>query len=75
MPQPAVRSSVMKLYSWNVNGTRAAERNGFLKWFEAVGADVVCLQETKARPEQLSPELLNPLKLHPFLEFCEQARL
>jgi exodeoxyribonuclease III len=44
----------MKLLSWNVNGIRAAERNGFLKWFESQEADLVALQEIKANPEQLS---------------------
>jgi exodeoxyribonuclease III len=48
----------MKLYSWNVNGVRAVLKKDFLKWFGTVNADVVCLQETKAHPEQLPPELL-----------------
>ncbi len=40
----------MKLVSWNVNGVRAALRKGLLGYLEACGADVVCLQETKAQP-------------------------
>ncbi len=51
----------MKLLSWNVNGLRAAGRNGFLDWFEAQAADVVCVQESRATPEQLTKELLRPL--------------
>lgn len=47
----------MKLVSWNVNGIRAAQKKGFLDWFAKEKADVVCLQETKAHPGQLSPEL------------------
>jgi exodeoxyribonuclease-3 len=54
----------MKLLSWNVNGIRAAGRSGFLDWFEKEKADIVCLQEIKARPEQLEAELVNPLKYH-----------
>lgn len=50
-----------KLYSWNVNGLRAAEKKGFPDWLAGTGADVVAVQETKARPEQLSSALLNPL--------------
>lgn len=53
-----------KLVSWNVNGIRAAERSGFSKWFENEKADVVCLQEIKARPEQLDGFLINPLGYH-----------
>lgn len=53
-------SNPTKVISWNVNGIRAAERNGFLDWIIASDADVVCVQETKAHPEQLSEELLSP---------------
>lgn len=45
------------LLSWNVNGIRAAERKGFLDWFQEVRPDVLCLQETKAHPDQLSAQL------------------
>ncbi len=40
----------MKLISWNVNGVRSALKKGLLEYVEASGADVVCLQETKAHP-------------------------
>jgi len=36
-----------------VNGIRAAIRKGLLDWLTAVDADIVCLQETKAQPEQI----------------------
>jgi exodeoxyribonuclease-3 len=54
----------MKISSWNVNGVRACERGGFLDWFAREGADVVCLQETKARPEQLGEAVLHPEGYH-----------
>ena len=50
----------MKIISWNVNGIRAVEKKGFKEWLLASGADVVCIQETKAHPGQLAPELLSP---------------
>ncbi|MBQ0050879.1 MAG: exodeoxyribonuclease III [Treponema sp.] len=50
----------MKIISWNVNGIRAVEKKGFVDWIGESDADVVCIQETKARPEQLSEELMNP---------------
>ncbi|MFN2149509.1 MAG: exodeoxyribonuclease III [Anaerolineales bacterium] len=50
----------IRIYTWNVNGLRAAERKGFLDWLEQAQPDILCLQETKADPEQLSPELLAP---------------
>lgn len=43
----------MKIYSYNVNGIRAAMTKGFLSWLEESKADVVCLQETKAQTDQI----------------------
>ncbi|HTB80842.1 MAG TPA: exodeoxyribonuclease III [Opitutaceae bacterium] len=40
----------MKFVSWNVNGVRAALKKGLLDYMAASGADVICLQETKAHP-------------------------
>lgn len=50
----------IRLYSWNVNGLRAAERKGFLDWLHGEKPDILGLQETKALPEQLSDSLLHP---------------
>ncbi len=47
----------MKLISWNVNGIRSVLRHGFLKFFEKERPDVLCLQETKARPEWVDLKL------------------
>lgn len=38
----------MRLVSWNVNGVRAALKKGLLEYMMEHGADVICLQETKA---------------------------
>jgi exodeoxyribonuclease-3 len=50
----------MKIISWNVNGIRAAETHGFSSWLEQANPDILCLNETKAEPAQLSPSLVNP---------------
>jgi len=50
----------MKIISWNVNGIRAVEKKGFIDWLLQSDADVVCIQETKANPTQLSPSLITP---------------
>ena len=42
----------MKLISWNVNGFRAVLGKGFGGFFDELGADVFCLQETKMQPGQ-----------------------
>ena len=44
----------MRLISWNVNGLRACLNKGFLDFCTLADADVICLQETKLRPEQAS---------------------
>jgi exodeoxyribonuclease-3 len=49
-----------KIISWNVNGIRALEKRGFVGWVRDESPDLLCIQETKARPEQLSEELLHP---------------
>lgn len=44
----------MRLYSWNVNGLRAVLRKGALQEFiDQEQPDVLCLQEIKAKPEQV----------------------
>lgn len=50
----------MKLYAWNVNGIRAVYKKGFLDWLRKTDPDILFLQETKASPDQLEPELLKP---------------
>lgn len=43
----------MKIISWNVNGIRAALKKGFLDSMKKENADIICLQEIKAHPEQV----------------------
>ena len=52
-------NGTLKFVSWNVNGIRAVEKKGFITLLPEFGADVICLQETKAQPDQLSEELKN----------------
>ncbi len=50
----------MKLYSWNVNGIRAVWNKGLFQDFIAKhDPDVICLQETKAQPDQSPVDLPN----------------
>lgn len=45
---------MVKIYSWNVNGIRAVMRKElFLPFIEKEQPDIVCLQELKAKPEQI----------------------
>lgn len=43
----------LKLISWNVNGIRAVISKGFVNFVEKENPDVLCVQETKAHPDQV----------------------
>ena len=47
----------MRLISWNVNGLRSCLGKGFLDFCAFADADIICLQETKMRPEQAQFDL------------------
>lgn len=49
---------MLKIYSWNVNGIRAVVKKGLFAPFVAdERPDIICLQELKAKPEQIEVEL------------------
>ena len=62
----------MKLYSWNVNGIRAALKKGFLEWLTTEQPDILGVQEIKAMPEQLPDELLEIPGYHVFWNPAER---
>jgi len=49
-----------RILCWNINGIRAAARKGFLEWLQEESPDIICLQETRAQPEQLDQAILEP---------------
>lgn len=51
----------MKIISYNVNGIRAAVKKGFNEWLKAANPDVLCIQETKAQPEQIDETVFKEL--------------
>ncbi|WP_186318833.1 exodeoxyribonuclease III [Streptomyces sp. SAJ15] len=55
---------MLTVTSVNVNGLRAAAKKGFLPWLAATSADVVCLQEVRAEPGQLTDEVRQPEGWH-----------
>ena len=62
----------MRIFSWNVNGLRAVVKKGFFDWLESEAPDVVCLQEIKARTEDLDETILNPKGYHAFWNPAER---
>lgn len=57
----------MRIITYNVNGLRAAISKGFLEWLHDVDADVVCIQETKAQPDQIPTEQFEKLGYHSYI--------
>ncbi|MCB0727866.1 MAG: exodeoxyribonuclease III [Ignavibacteriae bacterium] len=51
------KADIIKIYSWNVNGIRAIQKKGFMEWVAKCKGDIICLQETKAQPEQLDDSI------------------
>ena len=61
----------MKIISWNVNGIRAFYKKGQFDWLVSQNADIFCLQETKALPEQLGEEIKNPAGYTSFFDWSK----
>lgn len=55
---------MVSVISYNVNGIRAAAKKGFYDWLQETGPDVLCLQESKAQPDQLTEDQLQPEGYH-----------
>ncbi len=55
---------MLTVTSVNVNGLRAAAKKGFVPWLAETSADVVCLQEVRAEPQQLPDEVREPEGWH-----------
>lgn len=63
---------VTRIISWNVNGIRAVQRKGFLDWFNKEQPDILCVQETKAHPEQLDEDIKNPAGYHSYFSSAQK---
>jgi len=63
----------IRILSWNVNGLRALYKKGFLAWLKEDRPDILCLQETRAREEQLPPEIKNIPGYHSYFSSGDKA--
>ena len=52
---------MQKIISYNVNGIRAAINKGLLAWMKKVKPGMLCIQETKAQPDQVDLDLFRKL--------------
>ncbi|MBA4383887.1 MAG: exodeoxyribonuclease III [Anaerolinea sp.] len=49
----------MKITTWNINGFRAVLKKDFVNSIKSLSPDILCLQELKAKKEQLGEEDIN----------------
>ena len=69
------QSGAQRMYrviTCNTNGIRAAARKGFFDWLASQKADVVCIQEIKAKEEQLTDEVFYPKGYHCYYNEAER---
>ncbi len=57
----------MKITTWNINGLRAALNKGIWDWVSREQPDAICLQEIKARPDQLTEGQMTLLNSHQWI--------
>lgn len=62
----------MKILSFNVNGIRAVVGKSFLSDMQAQAPDIICLQETKATPEQVEAAVAPLEGYHVFANSAER---
>ncbi len=64
--------AMKKIYSWNVNGIRAAAKKNLFDWWRETDPDVLCIQETKARKTDLVADLAEPEGYHAYFSSAER---
>jgi exodeoxyribonuclease-3 len=64
---------MFRILTLNVNGIRSAGGKGLFRWLPKAGADVVCLQETKAHEADIPDAWRFPDELHGFFH-CAQKK-
>jgi len=62
----------VRIIAFNANGIRSAGRKGFFSWFSRQRADILCIQELKAQPDQIDDRLFLPRGFHRFLACAEK---
>lgn len=61
-----------KILSWNVNGLRSIAKKGFLDFVKNYNPDILCIQETKAKVEDIPKELKEIRGYHSFFSSAER---
>jgi len=61
-----------RIISYNINGIRAGIKKGLVDWMKEQDFDIVCFQETKARPEQVETHEFEALGYHHYWHSAEK---
>jgi len=62
----------MRLYSWNINGIRAAYKKDLFNWIKQIEPDILCFQEIKALQDQIPLPMKNTPGYHIFFNPAER---
>ena len=63
---------MLRIISANLNGIRSAANKGFYTWLQKQDADIVCMQELKAKQADMTAEMLNPSGYHGYFHYAEK---
>ena len=61
-----------RIISWNVNGLRSVAKKGFFEFISDDSPDILCIQETKAREEDIPTELKTIPDYHSYFSSPER---
>ena len=56
-PRRASKQQGVRIYSWNINGIRAATKKGLVDWLGVAKGEIFALQEVRAAAEAIPKEV------------------
>ena len=62
----------MKIFTYNVNGIRAAFTKNFVGWLQVADPDIICIQESKAGNDQIDIESFERIGYHSYWHSAER---
>jgi exodeoxyribonuclease III len=72
LPKPPRSQKSARIYSWNINGIRAATKKGLADWIRGSNAEIIGLQEVRADLEAIPPEINDLEHYHPHFVAAER---
>jgi len=63
---------MVRIFSYNLNGIRAAIQKGFIEWLELNQPDILCIQESKAQSDQIGLLDFQRLGYHTYIHSAQK---